>query len=747
MRRPLLLAVFLALGASTVHAADAPRLEHPLASGTLMIRDGSRPRMSFRGRWTGATDAINPAVTGATLRVSGASGEGDSGPIQLPASGWHGRGRELRYTDPRGAVGGIRTIVLRMGRQGGQVRISGGRSSWRYAIDRPQTAISVVFTIGPARWCAAFSGRGLHNGQHLVRAVSTTAPASCPCQGDIASTWDAIQTTIFERHGCTATACHGSAPGQGNLDLRRDVAYQNLVDVASTALPSEKRVEPGARDRSLLWRKLAARTNQLAGVPGTGMPFGNNAPLSADELLAVGKWIYSGAPQSSVVPGTAPLLDACLPPAEPQKIRPPEPPAADAGVQLYGPPWHIPARGEGEVCYATYYDFSSRVPPAEQFPCPAEWGGPGKACFFYDRTALTQDPNSHHSILRLYRGQYDITHSGWGTFTCHGGEHDGQSCNPTGIGVPAPAGADCGAGSGCAGSVVPAIACLGYGPPDLSIGGGISRADSGNAPQILISTEPYYTQAYPDGVSDVMPVAGIFVVNSHAFNSSDQPTTNEQWLNIYFSPPADRRYLLQDLFDAADIFIQDVPPFAEREYCRTLTFAQGTRVFELYSHTHKRGRLFRVWGPGVWPPCSSATGTCLPEAGTPFLVTTDYANPDLVLFDPPLVLDQADPATRTLKYCAIYDNGATDPATVKRRTGAPPLSQICNDAKVRCVAGPHRGEPCGGSDRRCDSSTGAGDGACDACPLRGGVTTDDEMFILLGSFFCPEDTSCYQPLP
>jgi hypothetical protein len=26
---------------------------------------------------------------------------------------------------------------------------------------------------------------------------------------------------------------------------------------------------------------------------------------------------------------------------------------------------------------------------------------------------------------------------------------------------------------------------------------------------------------------------------------------------------------------------------------------------------------------------------------------------------------------------------------------------------------------------------------CDACPLRGGVTTDDEMFVLLGIYYVP----------
>ena len=49
---------------------------------------------------------------------------------------------------------------------------------------------------------------------------------------------------------------------------------------------------------------------------------------------------------------------------DPQKIRPPDPPPAGEGVQLYSPPWTIPAHGEAEVCFASHYDFSSQVPEA-----------------------------------------------------------------------------------------------------------------------------------------------------------------------------------------------------------------------------------------------------------------------------------------------------------------------------------------------------------------------------------------------
>jgi hypothetical protein len=51
------------------------------------------------------------------------------------------------------------------------------------------------------------------------------------------------------------------------------------------------------------------------------------------------------------------------------------------------------------------------------------------------------------------------------------------------------------------------------------------------------------------------------------------------------------------------------------------------------------------------------------------------------------------------------------------------------------VDGPNQGAFCGGDHSVC------GDPAnewCDACSARGGVTTEDEMFILIGSFYIPE---------
>ncbi|MFP6640151.1 MAG: hypothetical protein VCC04_07900, partial [Myxococcota bacterium] len=63
---------------------------------------------------------------------------------------------------------------------------------------------------------------------------------------------------------------------------------------------------------------------------------------------------------------------------------------------------------------------------------------------------------------------------------------------------------------------------------------------------------------------------------------------------------------------------------------------------------------------------------------------------------------------------------------------------------VACMDGPNKGEKCGAEanpEAFCETSPGSNDGHCDACPVMGGFTTEDEMFILIGSYFIPEPAS------
>ena len=133
----------------------------------------------------------------------------------------------------------------------------------------------------------------------------------------------------------------------------------------------------------------------------------------------------------------------------------------------------------------------------------------------------------------------------------------------------------------------------------------------------------------------------------------------------------------------------------------------------------------------------------------------EYNDPVVARFDPPLEFASASEPTalRTLTYCAVYDNGVLDPETVKRRSTSPETPNGIGfggpcETPTGCTGG-NVGATCSGDtdaerDASCDSSPGAGDGECDACRLRGGVTTEDEMFVLIGNYF-QEDTGSAGP--
>jgi hypothetical protein len=782
-------ALGLAIGArpAPVAAEDSTTVhpEYPLGSSKLAIVNGSkasRRHLALEGKWTGDLAAMDPVFESSSLRINGGTGS-DTGIVRLNASRWKQLAKQkgFKYSDPR-PDDGIRTVLIRRTKTGGKLKITGTGGDWSKIVNGAGNSIEVTFSIGKARWCALFANP--RRGKQSVKGTEGAAPASCPCES-FPSTFAAIQTVIFDRYGCTQAACHGASPGQGNLDLQPDVAYKNLVGVFSD-LAQQLRVERGSRQDSFLWRKLAAATEGLTGVPGTPMPQGL-APLTPDLLEAVRLWIQYGAPEDGVVAGTEDLLSSCLPAPEPPSIEPAAPPAPGTGIQYYAPPWTIAPRdaatgrnGEDEVCYATYHNVADQIPEEYKIPCPTYWGGPTKTCYYFNKTELTQEPNSHHSIIHIYKGAHamfecsggaqdgqpcspqDAAACSGGTckdsgfnFVCQGGALDGQACDPRIAGV-------CGDGGKCSGKVKSSLACLTFGPPDFNQGGGPAGGGSDTAPQVGGSQQPFLRNTSPPGVYAIYPAEAVWVWNSHAFNLYDKPVTNEQWYNVYFAPPEDRLYLLRGIFDATDIFVQDVPPFAEREYCRTVTFQQGTRLFELSSHTHKRGRLFRIFGPPIAASCRSTKtnpNLCKPEATEPILVTTQYNDPAQVrMNDAPMVLDSANPADRRLKFCSIYDNGLSDPTEVKRNSTSPipptfgtflPFGGPCyvtgafaHDRGVACLDGPKKGQPCAGNNSVCDSALGLGDGVCDACPLPGGVTTEDEMFIMLGSYFCAPGTPC-----
>ena len=203
-------------------------------------------------------------------------------------------------------------------------------------------------------------------------------------------------------------------------------------------------------------------------------------------------------------------------------------------------------------------------------------------------------------------------------------------------------------------------------------------------------------------------------------------------LNLYFADPAQHRVeSLRDLVSDA-IFLPSAPPFEREEVCDTVTLPMGARLFSLSAHTHQRGERFTVTHPD---------GTLLYE-------NTIFNDPLRQHFDPPLVFDAAEEAARTLTYCGLYNNGVApdgspDPETVTRYSRLPESVKVpgvpglCEP--VACVSG-LLAAPCAGvgDDAACDSAPGAGDGWCDACPITGGQSTENEMFVILGDYYLIE---------
>lgn len=578
-------------------------------------------------------------------------------------------------------------------------------------------------------------------------------PSSLKC--DEADSTFALVQQVFDNRGCTASTCHGADPGtaEAGLDLRPESAYESLVnvDASSADLPL---VFPADEELSVLWLKVAAKTGEIdlaaAGVSGSPMPSSADQ-LTENEVELIRAWIRGGAPRTGVVAGTPEGL-GCedLGDVRPNKVPPPPAPETDRGVQFISGGWSLPAESEDEVCFVTYHDYDDRIPERFRLPCPEAYGGATRDCFAYDSMTLIQDPQSHHSIVESYippedhPEQWDPKNEAWKNWQCIGGPNAGESCDPT---VPR----QCGDRSTCATRPTTSVGCTGYpnGPEDLgTLLGFFGQASTRQ--NIAVAQEATFRESYPDGVFGVIPVKGFTVWNSHSFNLTGFDTTVSQYINFQYVEEAERQFLREDLTVLDRIFAMGtIAPFAIGEACATFTLPVGARLLTLSSHTHQYGRDFRIWYPPNDPCPGSFSGSfeaCEVPARDPDYRSFFYQDPLYQRFDETNnleILDSPDTRDRTFRYCALWDNGATDPMAVRRHSERPDASTCaiseftdlvgpcgCEPGLRACLGGPNQGVACNGDDTVCGEG-----GICDACPVWGGVTTEEEMFGILGAYY------------
>ena len=547
------------------------------------------------------------------------------------------------------------------------------------------------------------------------KAAEPGATAGC---ATFDTSYGAIQELIFERKGCTAAACHGEAK-VGGLDLRADVSWENLVDVPSEN-SKNARVQPGTATDSYLYQKLAAATEpDSVQISGSPMPVGT-APLTLKELAAVQLWIKKGAPRAGNVADETKdtdigkLLDACTPRATPEKTKPLEPPSAEEGIQFVMPRYLLGKSSEIEQCIPFVYDFSARV--------PAKFKDQPRNVMYINGSRVRQDAQSHHMVL--WNPAKDLTSIAANdpNWKCVGGANAGKICNAQ------KAGMECGEGGVCAGKPVNGSLCnvdtgaLASGNASfLDTLVALGELASTGLPQQVANTQApqQYTPPF-DGVYQEIPMRGVLWFNSHAFNLTEEDTELDARVNYYYA-----QELRQEMRPTNIIKLDNSPdglsPFTRKTICNKAVVPLNYQIAMMTGHTHRRGEHF--WITNV--------------AKVKIYESYDYNDAEYKRYDPWLKFDAASDADRTLEYCASFNNGLTkdDKPDLNLVTRKSTMPEGATCEPVACVAG--KVAAACKTDRECDSASGAMDGSCDACPITVGVTTENEMFVMMPWYVLP----------
>lgn len=119
------------------------------------------------------------------------------------------------------------------------------------------------------------------------RLVSTSVSNS---GGAAAFTFTEIQAQVLNV-SCASAGCHSGATPPAGLDLSAS-AYSRLVNVASTEVPSLRRIVPGDPASSYLIQKIEGTA-----AVGARMPFGGPF-LDATTISRIRAWVSAGAPNN-----------------------------------------------------------------------------------------------------------------------------------------------------------------------------------------------------------------------------------------------------------------------------------------------------------------------------------------------------------------------------------------------------------------------------------------------------------------
>jgi hypothetical protein len=131
------------------------------------------------------------------------------------------------------------------------------------------------------------------------------AAALAACQGgnpaaatNVQPSFDDIASKVFTT--CSTLSCHSASAAKGGLQLTKDVAYEQLVNVPAdndqAKLKGKIRVIPGDPANSFLVQKLEGPD------PREGDPMPQRGQKLPDDVIAAIKtWIQNGAKKTAAV--------------------------------------------------------------------------------------------------------------------------------------------------------------------------------------------------------------------------------------------------------------------------------------------------------------------------------------------------------------------------------------------------------------------------------------------------------------
>ncbi len=566
--------------------------------------------------------------------------------------------------------------------------------------------------------------------------------------------------------------------------------------VSTEQFPGLARVIPTYKGRSLLWLNLAAFTQpELWTAPLRPMPLGGFAPLSFEELELVQLWIEHGATRTGVVPGTERMFDACLPPPEPLKVEPLPPPPDGIGVQIRAPHQVLPPKSEREVCFVSAYDLTGKVPEdslgpngdtfrykrveARQDPLShhavvivyegatpitsSVWGP------FACRTGEANEPPCDPTDPNACGGEAICASAPKPSLACIGFGPGDASIGVAEKSLFNTMGTVLGGGEPIY-EEAPLKGILVWNSHAFNVTDKPASLDMWlNFEFASLADQQYKLERFVDisGIAKMrVPPFGVQeVCNFHTFPAGTRaldlsshvhqrgrrvrvfegkfacnggpangqpcsplwPDVDLPTDDLCFGAPCESeqppragdcnrnmQVSVDEVIHGVNIALGSAPvaecPRFDMDESQTVSIDELVAAVDSAIH------------PGMRDPQESLIYT-----------SVTYADPLILAFNPPWLIGgpEAMPVERTFTYCGLYNNGfPLDTETVKRRSRVPSNTSPCPASG--CVAG-LIGQPCS-INSHCDSSLNSGDGVCDACLLTFGVTTDDEMFVLAGSF-------------